>query len=743
MEVETQFRPSFLAGILLRPTGGRLAAEAGGREYASALNSTMTVRGITTTRSSVVRYHTSPTQGELRDKLDLAPEGARRLVAEYQTSGEMVAHFSNLARKYVNFSANFEASNLAGLVERISLGLSLAAWHDNVTAFSLRGGREPDIAALGATTTPVNSVADCVFIPRVVNTVITGDIFSVLVAAATGCGAAVATDMLGVNDNGVALLNDVDARRFPPAAVEALRLLGANMNDAGQGALFALALTRGLHKGTVVQSTTRGGALTRAFLIAGTFSVPFGGINPTPEPYAALPALNSSDGVAVGGYVDGLCLATAAAVAHCDPGTTIEGLWYPTTYVTPRHDAFGVAGSVPTADPLNGASLWPQIISESGRFLGEYVSALGRLFSAEDGLGLANRAACTMAHLALVDDWGCDDATVAPYFWIEPTSILPQNWLGSAAERSMSGALVTPGGEVTLPAVEGVQPVGDSTGPWAGYVLELSSARRNPLFIHFGGQMSEHLGTIVPRQLDVETVVHPKLRAEQAALRDRLQASLGLDQYVHLPERMPIPSPDNFMHVGCRMGVEVVHEQFVNYRMYPSMLPAAHEFAHSTVTLSVTKPFGVPAGAAPEIECGFSHEPTRTALMLSQTSHNLRGPSSVAFTGMLISTSAPAAPRYTSGQGRSRRVALGDERHEVGSAGVDHNPSPPVPVGNRLGVTTHHDAGRGPAPIRRADQVRGGGGGAPQRRRDDGQAQDPVAPPPAHGEPAPPEVDEP
>lgn len=144
----------------------------------------------------------------------------------------------------------------------------------------------------------MTSMASTVFIPRSDIQNINPDVLAVLLHAIAGEGSVIATDII------VPINSHITGSSIPIAIVEALRMIGANMISSDQGPLFALALTRGIHRVLTVHSHT-----------------PEGGLNYTLTNYPGIPTLLSGSRTSVGAYVDSLALITAALVSRCDPGS--------------------------------------------------------------------------------------------------------------------------------------------------------------------------------------------------------------------------------------------------------------------------------------------------------------------------------------------------------------------------------------------------------------------------------------
>ena len=91
-----------------------------------------------------------------------------------------------------------------------------------------------------------------------------------------------------------------------------------------------------------------------------------------------------------------------------------------------------------------------------GRFAPLYTSALTRFFGLTSDSRRASVFFATAAGEELSDseDRHLQHKTVAPYFWIEPTSVIPHRYLGTLADSAGFDSVTTPGHEITQPSFE-------------------------------------------------------------------------------------------------------------------------------------------------------------------------------------------------------------------------------------------------------------------------------------------------
>nr|QDH91164.1 MAG: hypothetical protein H4RhizoLitter2077_000001 [Totiviridae sp.] len=593
-----QLGNSLLASVIASPRGGYLTDTATFRRYTSGVVTEAMVRGCVDTRQAVIHYEVGRRFKTITDAL--APvRGGQRVDAAYHTGAALAEDFVGLAKKYSNFSATFEYTSLAAIVERLARCLAVCSTTPGVTSVHLRGGEALHIQALGTHDGPVNSLVTTVFIPRLVNSNVRGDVFSVLVNAVAGEGGSVSTDVLEVDAiTRQPIIPEVEGDGLPRALVDALRVLGSNMIASGQGPLFALAFTRGIHKVLTVVSHTDEGGVMRDLLRAGSFGVPFGGIHYGLADYVGIPALSADMAVQTAAYVDGIALATAGLVAHCDPGERYDGRWFPTFYSGSGGDALTVhAGTHVTGTAAMAARNHGQLISGLSRFADLYISGLGELFSARGDTRLGSVFFCTAGSMMSVESRHLRHASIAPWFWVEPTSLIPAGFVGSSAETEGFASYGGRDSTATRAAWEDIVSVGPGDVFSNGYHVLMRSARTAWFLAHWVDNPRNGLGCVTVRQLDPLAIVHPGPCDTVTDVRDRVSNTRPLSDFLWKRGQSPFPAPSEFLNLTGTIGLHVRHSTLDDDCVpQPEHVPAAHEFVSCTVTIRVGRPTGRMSG---------------------------------------------------------------------------------------------------------------------------------------------------
>jgi hypothetical protein len=727
--------PALLASVVAKPRTGSIVGpdtrnDAQYRKYAAALTTSCRIKGNNDLSVKRILYEVGARHKHVADALAPEPDSIVRLDCCYDTAEVASSEFSSLAKKFSNFSSSFKVSNLAAVVERIAKGLATdSAFSAGVSASDLLAGRLLRVHGLQSYDGPAAAHDDVVFIPRLVDTVIQPDTFSVLAHAVCGEGGVVATDLVNVDPSTrEPIMFDVDEAAFAKAAVSALRLLGANFAACDQGELFAFAVVRGFNHVLSVVGHTDEGGVVRDILRRGQFSVPYGGIHCGLATYTGLPLLSTSNTSTIAGYVDSILLVAAGLVAHCDPGITVNDVWFPTVLQgAARADAELESGGHQDGLDVHAQRNKRALLANFDAFSDRYCGALALMLGLPPGHTRARRAFATCASLLDSDCRHLRYASVAPYFWVEPTSLIPHDFTGYRAEVEGFGARVTRGADATVPAFERITHHRAAFNEAAaGYDVRFRSARTCAFLAHFNGHEADGLALVTPRQLDPNLIIHPG-PCDNETVAARLRHAEPLSSYLWRRGQSPLCAPGEFLNLGGAMAIRVRHTIFDDdgYATLTHM-PTASEFIDLAITMSVTVPVGVAPGplTAKPLEVRRARTAGTRALAAAVEHAGLYGYGvsddvMVAFTtpsferrGDLSqrlpdkateSTGGPAVAVLQSGEAgapandrdRARAVALAATVVNAPSSGpqVAPNPAP-----TRGGASTHMRAADTPAP---------------------------------------------
>nr|UTQ50927.1 MAG: coat protein [Koper totivirus 3] len=742
--------PAPLVGGVADPQGAVINNDAQYRRYRSAVTTARPDRGSPTVSVRSIFYEVGRRYGRPGDSLGPHAMQAMRIDASVDINPAEAANFEGVARRYSNFSPQWEKMDLAAIAERLAKGVAAASvhGHNNVGTGNLRAGQPVRVVALGTLDSPQTASSSSVFIPRTVDTVGNDHVFAVLVAAANGEGASVTTDVVRLDANtNQPIVPAVQGAAFATACVEALRVVGANMEMSGAGDIFAYAVTRGIHSVVSVVSHTDEGGHMRSILRADAFRVPYGGINQALRQYPALPALANDAQSATSGWVDTVALKTAAVVAHCDPLVPGDGGLYPTVF-TSSQGAVLPPGTV-DADPsvADGRSIGRQLASDLGRFAPLFMRGLTALFGLRSSSGVAEGHFCTVAARRLNPP--ADDAvdrhlrykTVAPYFWIEPTSLIPRDFLGSPAEANDYAAKVTAGHVWSQPCFERYRTLDPSSNAvHAAVSFKMRTARTSGLVASLASAPAP-LAEIRLFQFDDSSVVLPGDQGPTpGTVAAKHAAADPVSSYLWVRGQSCIPAPAEFINTNSYYGAKIRYAYFDNdFDARITELPSDSEMSGGEIEWRVTLPTGLATGPSNYGDRHARRARTRAAIGLAQALARSRAFGTAASPSMEISSVPPSfddPPIRQAYRNEDNAVYEGPTgtTHHAGLGAADDQAR--TARGGAVNPVVHQQ------PLRGAPYPRGGGpggvGGAPPPPPG---PQNP-APPGAGGPPAPPPVDQ-
>jgi len=699
---------AFLTAVVSSPGKGRIQNENSFRRYTAHVQTLAKLAGNTDSRLSSIRYEVGGVHVRKGNSLGQPKEGTLLVDAAYPTASVLAEDLLGLTKKYSNFSTVFKYSSLAGVAERIARGLAQSSVTFDVTSDDLRGGRSLRIQTLGTYDGPVNSLVDTVFMPRVVNSQVSGDVFTIICDAVCGEGGCVATDVLELDAaSRRPVIATVDTVSFGRAAVEALRLIGANMIACDQGPLFALAVTRGIHRQVTVVGHTDEGGIMRDLLRCGDFGTPFGAVHCGLEDYAGLPAMASDAVVDITAYVDSLALTTAAIVSHCDPGINYNGRWYPTFYSGAGPDTPLVRPGMHEEGDNNMASrIRGQLLAELPKFISVYVSGLAKLFSAEGDQRVAETFFRTTSNMITHNNRHLKYASVSPFFWVEPTSLVPHDFLGTIAEAGGSGALATREEPRTRPFFETLVRQETVSLAASTYTAVMRSARTSWFMAHWAGHPENGLSAVRVRQLDPATIVHPGQCNEHPEVRDRVEAGLSFKDYLWTRGQSPFCAPGELLNLGGTVGFMVNHFT-LDTEANPTLehVPTSSEFETGEVTMIVGRPVGSDVGPSNYENAGVRRARTSATRELAAAAQRVRAYGRVDAVGMPIMCSAPVlvtttppSPLRSTGDSVGGGVSDHARARTAGAPPIDQDEK--EPQGDPLDAVVHAGVTTGPQPTR-------------------------------------------
>ncbi|AZT88636.1 coat protein [Colletotrichum zoysiae totivirus 1] len=712
---------SQLASSLADPQGALLQNDNDYRRYRAAVVMRVPDHGRYASVARSIFYEVGRRYGRARDALAPVPEEALRLDCSVTINPVEAANFEGVARRFSNFSPQWEKMDLAALAERLARGVAAASLYGNLGTVNLIAGQPIRVVALGTLDSPQTASTDSVFIPRTVDTVGNDHVFAVLAAAANGCGAAVTTDVLRLDANtNQPVIPAVAGPAFATACVEALRVIGANMEASGAGDIFSYAVTRGVHHCVSVVSHTDEGGFMRNLFRHAAFRVPYGGINQGVRHYPTLPALASTANSDVAAWVDAIALKTAAIVAHCDPLVPGNGGMYPTVFTAAAGDISPPGTDEGDPTEADARAVGRQIAADLGRFAPLYMRGLAQLFGARTNSGIAESHFCTAAALALEQAGQVDrhlrHKTVAPYFWIEPTSLIPKDYLDSPAEHGGYASKVTAGHEVAEPCFERFQLLEKgSTANHMTVAFKMRTARTSALVCAYAANPAT-LADVKLYQFDEDSVALPGDQGPtNGTVAAKHAAADPLSSYLWTRGQSCFPAPAEFLNAQASYGAKIsLVDWDDDYNATLSELPDDGEMASQPVIFRVSRPSGLATGRSNAEDRNARRARTRAAIALSQAVVRSRAFGTAASPTMAVSNVPPSwgepATQY-------RDTGYSEHRADPGTttgAAIGSGPRVGgIARGAPLPPTAHHEPQRAPRLPPQGPLGGGPGGGAP------------------------------
>ncbi|BCH36650.1 coat protein [Aspergillus lentulus totivirus 1] len=616
-----------LTGTLADPVGGTIVDNNTYRRYRAGVYMLVPDHGTPAAKARSIFYEVGRHYGRARDLLAPHPAASIPIDCSVDINPSEASSFEGLARRYSNFSPQWLKMDLCGMVERLAKGVTAYSIFGGIDTGTLRGGQPVRVVALGTLDSPQTASINSVFIPRTVDTVGNDHVFAVLVSAANGEGAAVTTDVVRLDANtNQPIVPAVAGAAFATACVEALRVLGANMEASGAGDLFAYALTRGVHAGVSVVSHTDEGGFMRNLLRHDRFRTPYGGVNQGLRHYPALPALASTAASSIAAWVDAIALKTAAAVGHCDPLVPGEGGWYPTVFTSRDGELLPPGSDEEEPTDADARAIGRQIAADLGRFAPLYIRALTRLFGMATNSGVAESHFCTVGARALDQEGAAVDRhlrhkTVAPYFWIEPTSLIESDAFGTLAESEGYGAKVTPGGQASYPCFERFKLLATgSSASYATVAFKMRTARTSAIVSAFAAAPAP-LADVRLYQFDTASIALPGDQGPTAGtVAAKHAAADPVSSYLWTRGQSCFPAPAEFLNIQGTYGARLKLLDFSDdpFDGTVSEMSNANDLAHSEVVFRVSTPAGLESGPSNAADRQAKRARSRAAVALAQ-----------------------------------------------------------------------------------------------------------------------------
>lgn len=371
-------------------------------------------------------------------------------------------------------------------------------------------------------------------------------------------------------------------------ATLALNILASYYNICGVGDAFAVSVTKGLHSCLSVVAHSDEGGLMRDLLRRCDFVPSFGGVPAGLPLCGTFPVDDALCAGSIVSMVDALLLASAATVAHCDPMVCEQGRLYPT--VISARCVTGPDGVTPLTEGEMKRHMAQLLAAEFSGFATLYAGALASLYGLQAGScgTVGAQMLCAMAtSLSEVGSRHTKERVLAPFFWIEPTSILPHDMYGTLAEQGGSGSLATRDGPRQVPLFTGLEAVGVGNMFRSDWAMDYRSARTTP-FVWFAlNNIDDGLGHLSLKSFDSDNIVLASLGADEIRRRKVDNDGIHLSEMMWKRGQSKLPHPAEVLYTDGRVGFTILHHKVdaAGYCIPLKHIPLFDEMLEATLTI--------------------------------------------------------------------------------------------------------------------------------------------------------------
>jgi hypothetical protein len=590
---------AILSGILCNDRSGKLTALDTYRRYVSTMSMSTSMRSLPDATNKSILYEIGLSGMEQATMLKHIVEPEDQMTQVVQMSDVVSFQLAALHKKFTNFTGTYDYMDLSAIGFQLAKGIAKYNNTGSLTATELRGGKPLNIRGLGIPTDPISSNSAAVFIPRTAATIQGPSAFNALVSAVNAYGSTVYTDVLEMDGNNCPVMMDYADGALVSGCYAGLRILLSMYDLGGNGAVMAYAITRGFHAMNTVVGHSDEGGFMRTVLRKGGFKSPFGGIfmdNVTA--YNALPMPSPNNDSQLCACIDSILLSTAAAVTVADPCIRIEDRVYPSIYST---DATGHDRKI---------DLGRKIALDGGAFSEAYIAAIAKIFGVSGNIERAsNHLFNCMTWAARSPERHLGNETVAPFYWIEPTTIL-KKCFGTVAENEGFGSLVSVGCDVEVDALPKCR-VAVQNGPVTLIGYEHRTARTVPLINYLQGHRLDGLANIRPMNYIAEKMV---LKGGQHSAEQSRNLSQDIGWYVWGRGQCSITAPAECTYIGSVMGAMIKHHTFDDlFSVLPTHMYNPGELCSARIKMSASRPVRIKDGPLSSFDKHIQRERTAAA----------------------------------------------------------------------------------------------------------------------------------
>lgn len=677
------------------------------RKYVSALDVSCRIRGQQVFSSAHIMYEVEdrePTLGGGRFSSKKWREflfGSGCFTpARYDTPEAIRTTLLQTRHKYA-MSPGWETFNFDCMVYVLAGMLAVATQRPNISTAELRGSVAYDVRGLNQVDAAISvGHSGAIYLDNMVAPQSSRNVLWAMITAANLSGARVILPMADCDGNGNVLCTELSGGALINGITGALSILATYYSMASLGAVYALAYTRGLHSILTVVGHSDEGGIMRDVLRCGSYRQPHGGIC-RGLPYAAsVPVLEGSHLGTLCGAVDSILLTTAALVAHCDPMVVVDGDLYPTTYSLEPTSVDGQGNLV------DGAALHVNmaraLCEGSSGFVQNYVRALAKLFELSNNEADEHAARQLATCFELYATTGSRHAAyevVAPYFWIEPTSLIPKNFLGSPAEEGGSGALADTDRVATMPLFRDAERIGSSDCVTSDWAVGYKSARTSGYVLLYQNHFKDGTTAVHLKAFDSDRMMLTRLKPHEIRELKSADGFVALDQLLWVRGQSKIPHPAEASCLDGRVGLTMFHRTVApnGYTTPLNHLPREDEVHTAVVELRVGSPCYSTSGPRAQESSGVQRVRNRGTAALERLRNELTQLASRYIEPSLTSERPPPRRSGASGVERPGPTRQRESAQETANSLPEASDHVLVPGNLASAVSASVGCGTGPA----------------------------------------------
>jgi len=595
------------------------------RRYAGLICTALRRNDVQELSNKTVFYEIGTRSGECETIYRRLDDPSLKFGIASQFNTVLTVGLKGVASRISHFTGEWTHFDFTGMICLLAASVAKFNNTQTLTCAEMRRGYTCDVRSLNVVVEPVQANPTCVFIPRCTDSLVTTAVFSALAAAANGTGSHVVTDYVTVDGNNCPVYTEAQGINLASACISALRMLMSIYSVCDDGELAAVALTAGIHRVVSVVSHSDEGGIVRDILRTMDFRPSYGGVyNPAFGAYMGLPVPHERNTASICTWVDNIALLTAGAVAVAAPVVTIDGRSYPQWFTSTEHGARGTDAYL-DADAGDEANIRTQIAINHHEFTSNYATVLARIFMVNDSKsrgGLMLGTMCETLCTSSAERKHFRHVTVAPWFWIEPTSLFKDR-MDSAATRAGFGPICGVRDPHHMNTFESVQ-VGHTTALTTCLIVGMRCPRTSGYMLHLSCRATDGLANIIPLQLDPNNICG---KGGGAGAEGSLTARESMAEWVWKRGQSPIYHPAEMNYIGKAMLLKCAKLTYDDDEgsYTPTSLHLTEEMVGGVVSVMACSPERIADDAVHAWTRQRRHQRTLAHISLGNATRRMRG----------------------------------------------------------------------------------------------------------------------